>query len=125
MTYYGAVELVESAAVAASEVSISVNDVVEVACKKGTANTHDRVEPDQPFLAQVGDYCCSMEMPGESRGIDGLLRSNLAGKVLWCRSFECVFRTTTMQLLVGRVQKRYFLSPRVSSRADLKEKEHI
>lgn len=53
-THYGAMKIVEPAtATTASAVSIGVNDIVEVVCKRGTGVTNDGIESDQPFLAQV------------------------------------------------------------------------
>lgn len=56
-THYDALEIVYPAAAAttiANAVSISANDIVEVACKRGVTN--DGIESsDQPFLAQVSE----------------------------------------------------------------------
>lgn len=54
-THYGALEIVEPAAATTANpvVSISANDIVEVACKRGAGLTNDGIESDQPFLAQV------------------------------------------------------------------------
>lgn len=56
-THYGALEIVEpTAATTANPVaSISTNDIVEVACKRGAGVTNDGIESDQPFLAQVSE----------------------------------------------------------------------
>lgn len=55
-TYYGSLEIVEASSTTTvnAAISIGVNDIVEVACKRGPGVTNDGIiECDQPFLAQV------------------------------------------------------------------------
>lgn len=70
--YFSAVEVVESAAAAARAanntfvVSITVDDIVEVAPRRDPSKSN-KVEPDQPFLAQVcrRTRCVTYEQPAE------------------------------------------------------------